>query len=152
MKKEKFSSIFLDLWICIIFINSLLPGDLSSTQSGFIVDVVQSFFNLFGFEADLTFLTSFIRILAHFVEFAILGLLIKFDLNRKDYPFYAMIIVGFVIAMADETIQFFVPGRAFQLEDLFIDVLGVLTGILFASLIIKMKTKKTKLLEEDHES
>lgn len=152
MKKRYVSDILLDIWITIIFINSLFPGDLSSAQSGFVVHLVQNFFHLFGFEPDQLFLSSFIRTLAHFVEFAILGLLIKVNLNKKPYPFYVMMIFGFVIALTDEIIQIFVPGRAFQLFDIMIDVLGVLTGVIIGSFIMGLMAKKTKLLEDDIKS
>ena len=63
-----------------------------------------------------------------------------------------MMIFGFVIALTDEIIQIFVPGRAFQLFDILIDVLGVLTGVIIGSIIMGLMAKKTKLLEDDIKS
>ena len=89
---------------------------------------------------------------AHFVEFAILGLFIKIDQHHKPYPIYLTAIIGIGIAIIDEIIQIFVPGRAFEVKDILIDSFGVVTGILFVTVILLIKSKKRKLLEDAKKS
>lgn len=140
------------IWILVIFTNSLFPADVSSAQSGFVVNLFKVFFSLFNYEPDTVVLTSFIRMFAHFVEFAILGLFIKVDQHHKPYPIYLTVIIGIGIAIIDEIIQIFVPGRAFEVKDILIDSFGVVTGILFVTVILLIKSKKRKLLEDAKKS
>ena len=152
MKRDFIRKILLLIWILVIFMNSLFPADVSSAQSGFVVNLFKAFFSLFKYEPDTDVLTSFIRMFAHFVEFAILGLFIKIDQHHKPYPIYLTAIIGIGIAIIDEIIQIFVPGRAFEVKDILIDSFGVVTGILFVTVILLIKSKKRKLLEDAKKS
>lgn len=149
MKKINTLRIILIVWISIIFINSLLPGEVSGEQSGFVTDLALRVFGIFGYEPDPITLQSIIRMTAHAVEFMILGALIFLDRKRADYPFYQMFLIGVGVALTDEIIQIFVPGRAFELIDLFIDSSGLSLGILLMLYIYRIPKRKQRHLLED---
>ncbi len=148
MKRHYITKTLIVLWVGVIFMNSLLPGEVSSRQSGFVVNVLNRFFGLFNYEPDVDELSSIIRMVAHFIEFAVLGFFIRIEMHQKPYQSYLMLIFGFSIALIDELIQLGVPGRAFQLTDLLIDWSGVVLGIIITSFYFKIISKKNNLLEE----
>jgi hypothetical protein len=78
-----------------------------------------------GLGTGLGFWDLVLRKLAHAVEFAVLGLL----LARALPELYALL-AGIGYAALDELHQHFVPGRVGALQDVAIDAVGVLVGIL----------------------
>ena len=86
----------------------------------------------------------------HFVEYAILAFLLMRALTMTFPPTTNIslltIVLAMVFALSDEIHQIFVPGRAFQVVDLVIDLLGVLFGVfLYTRLKINHEdTKNTK--------
>ena len=74
----------------------------------------------------------FVRKLAHFTEFSVLGVLavLLFTILRQRIPrtFLYAGMLGLSVAFCDETIQLFVPGRAGLLTDVWIDTAGVIVG------------------------
>lgn len=105
--------------------NSLLPASASSAFS----DWVHSL--LLGEKpaSDEAASSGVLRKLAHFTEFAALGMCLAwlFGMLQKGYklPFFC----GAAAACIDEALQHFAPGRAPGIVDVFIDSCGVLTGI-----------------------
>jgi VanZ family protein len=153
MKMIKTIRILLVIWTAIIFMNSLMTADISSEQSGFVTNLALSIFGFFGFQPDAITLQSIIRMTAHAVEFMILGVVIHLDRKTIDYPFYRMFIIGLCIALTDEIIQIFVPGRAFELLDLLIDTLGLTLGIYLVLYVFRIqKRKRRQSLDGNHES
>lgn len=75
-----------------------------------------------------------IRKLAHFSEFACLGLLfgwLSVLRQEKGFHLFAMpLLFGSMSALVDETIQVLVPGRGPSVVDVWIDTAGVAAGIL----------------------
>jgi len=59
-------------------------------------------------------------------------------LKRSFYAFLFCILIAFI----DEIIQFFSPGRAFELYDMALDGLGSIIGILLIFLIYKKESRK----------
>lgn len=84
-----------------------------------------------------------IRKLAHFTEFAVLGVIsylnIK-DLFKNRHVIFSLIFCA-LYAASDEIHQLFVPGRYCAVLDMGIDTCGALLGILLMHLISK-KWKK----------
>jgi VanZ family protein len=148
MKSQR-KKIFLILSIImtlIIWINSFLPADISGAQSGFVVGMVQSILELFNIEISVDTLSLWIRKLAHFTEFMILGILWFFTIHEhrntlKKSIIYVMII-GVSTAILDETIQLFSIGRAFQILDIGIDTLGVMFGLFLCFMLTVLIHKK----------
>ena len=102
---------------------SLCNGNISSNQSGVIVDCV---LEITGDAFNKEVLHIFIRKLAHFTIFSILGLLwsltfLKFKLNK--YYLYGIIVV-ILVASIDETIQTFIDGRVGSIYDSLLDIIG----------------------------
>jgi VanZ family protein len=78
-------------------------------------------------------LTEWIGQLMHFLEYAVLSLLLfralyKTSAASTKIP-ALVILISMLFALSDEIHQLFVPGRAFQGVDLLIDLLGVLCGV-----------------------
>lgn len=141
IQKKKIFFILSIIMTLIIWINSFLPADISGAQSGWVVGMVQSILDLFNIEVGVDILSLWVRKLAHFTEFMILGILWFFTIheyqnNMKKSVIY-VIIISVTTAILDETIQLFSEGRAFSILDIGIDTLGVLFGLLLC-LIFKV--------------
>lgn len=100
--------------------------------------------------ASSSSLAEWIGQIMHFVEYAILAFLLMRALTMTFPPTTNIslltIVLAMVFALSDEIHQIFVPGRAFQVVDLVIDLLGVLFGVfLYTRLKINHEdTKNTK--------
>ncbi|MCR5682928.1 MAG: VanZ family protein [Clostridiales bacterium] len=125
-------------WMAVIFCFSMENADESSSTSGAVIRWLLERFDK-GFPAlspteqfaEIEAWSFAVRKLAHFLIFAVLGLLTaaacSVDLGRKE-AFLTALALGIVYAAADEIHQAFVPGRACQLRDVLIDASGVLLG------------------------
>jgi len=102
-------------------LNVLFPSGLIS---------IEEFFARYG---------QFIRKLAHFSEFMILGILIKLNYmeDRNADTIWIPFLFAALYAMSDEFHQIFVQGRYCSIKDMLIDSSGALTGILLCHLILK---------------
>lgn len=112
-----------------IWTNSLLPASVSSSQSGFVADIL---YPPFEDIVELNKFSQIIRKLAHFTEFMFLGIvfcLFYLSIGKNKYYFITLI-HGLIVAIIDETIQLFIPGRAGLITDVLIDTSGVIFGIL----------------------
>lgn len=135
------------LIITFIFVHSSIPSEQSATESQSVLGVLQQFFNLFNLDSELS--EYILRKLAHFLEFAALGVMLTFcaySLERfKTYKFFPHITgAGLLIAVIDETIQMFVPGRACQVTDIWLDFSGILTGVIIMLIIFAIYIRNRK--------
>ena len=150
LKKFKYFCIFfLFIWTLFIWRNSLQIGDLSQQQSDWFVDrikyFISSIFNINNSQNDLSSLSFLIRKFAHFSEFFILSflwsiLILKLN-NIYNKKIFFPILLSILIAIIDETIQLYVPGRAGMLQDVFIDTSGAICGLISFLIIRKFFTK-----------
>ena len=128
MKSRKpLCCVLIALNLALIWGNSALPGGTSMELSdGFLALLSQ------GLPALAVIGSILIRKLAHFSEFACLGLLLGWLLSPEGgfRGFAAPALLGTLAACVDETIQCFVPGRGPGLRDVCIDSSGVLTGMI----------------------
>ena len=153
-----------------IFSNSLKVATESAEQSGGVVQMVQDFFRWLApgsFVAtaegeDLKRLEEVVRTLAHFAEFALLGATCFWTYRAytaKKIWMIAPFVGSVLVAIVDEILQYFTPGRAFEWTDVLIDTAGCVAGCLFALATIvigaviykKMKAKKEKKTEAENE-
>lgn len=105
------------LWLMLIFSQSAMPAPASQAESGGLLYLLVQFF---------PFLTEhLLRKLAHFAEFAILGVFLGKSLRG---PVTRMLLVGLLCALCDETIQLFVVGRSSQVSDVWVDFSGILAA------------------------
>ena len=141
--------------LCFIWGNSLLPGQISGAVSDFVKDILKALLELFlGPRPESpSGGGGLLRKLAHFTEFACLGLCLSwlFRMFRpKTYEHLLFpLLCGIAAAAIDETIQIFVPLRGPAIKDVGIDTAGVVLGIVIITLIQLLKNKKTKKLEEN---
>ncbi len=130
-KRNALCCVLIALNLALIWGNSTLPGGVSMELSdGFLALLSQ------GLPALAVIGSILIRKLAHFSEFACLGLLLGWLLSPEGgfRGFAAPALLGTLAACVDETIQRFVPGRESSLIDVWIDIGGVCTGILLLHL------------------
>ena len=122
--------------------NSFLAGPESSQLSGGVMEWLKECLG-----GELPGGEFFIRKLAHFSEFACLGLLLTwlFQLLSQSgiHGFTMPLLCGVLAALTDETIQVLTPERGPSVIDVWIDTAGVTTGILVLLLILGLRKKKT---------
>ena len=113
--------------------NSLRTGAESSAMSGRILTWINQLLHLDEAGADKLHLV--IRKMAHFTEFACLGMLLAWLFGmtgeKKGHLFCMPLLCGLLAACVDETIQVFTLDRGPSLIDVWIDAAGVVTGIIF---------------------
>ena len=133
------------LWCVVIFMFSANNADESNKQSNavFVNPVYDSLDTTAQAEYKDT-ATFIIRKLAHFSEYALLGILAFINLamvKKLGYRGLFAAVFSCIYASSDEIHQLFVPGRAGQVGDVLIDTSGAVAGILLAILIRKIWLK-----------
>ena len=135
MKSKTYYAISLALTaavMVIIFYLSAQDAKESTNTSGWVLNFVQIFFPKATQE--------FVRTAAHFSEYALLSFLTanvffaRFGKMKQPLP----IVCAWGYAWTDEIHQIFVPGRAFQLFDLGVDLGGILLGALVYLALFKI--------------
>lgn len=115
------------IMVAIIWGNSFMPGDESMRMSG----IITTFLNTIGDALSITFnwdVERVVRKLGHFFEFAFLGWLLcrtydEFHIGHRTSTGYIFFLCLFV-AVVDEYIQFFSPGRTSLVKDILLDFSG----------------------------
>ncbi|MBO4501512.1 MAG: VanZ family protein, partial [Clostridia bacterium] len=137
----------LALGVCVyIFINSSESAVKSSAKSMDITEklspvLIENYENLTPPQKvqQKSLLESKLRMSAHGMEFAALGMcyaafaltfLGVFGRKKAVLPPLFAFLFCVLYALSDEAHQLFVPGRAFELKDLFLDSVGAFVGIL----------------------
>lgn len=151
--KKRILAFIMLLTVGFIFSNSLQTGE-ESTKISEIAAKIVSGFVLFFFGKDPLdslvnyFYTDFlqhIRIIAHFIEFFILGFITVLFVLTQDFLkskyVKSAVSFGLLIAIMDETIQLFITGRAFQLIDIFIDMMGFLSAVFLVYIFKSIKKR-----------
>ena len=108
--------------------NSLLPASVSGAISSWVKGLLEIFVGGDGTPSEGD---GLLRKLAHFMEFASLGLLLgwRWSFSRKNMWILPTFVSGVSAACVDELLQHFSPGRAPRILDVGIDTLGVVLGI-----------------------
>lgn len=125
--------------LCFIWGNSLL----SRSESAAISQGLTAWLRSIGIPVT----DHFVRKLAHFFEFGILGceltllFWLRYGLRLRELCLSAL--AAFLAASIDETIQIF-SSRGAQIKDVLLDFTGALTGILFTALLIWTVFEKRK--------
>ena len=159
--KNKIAAVFLILvvlTVAFIFVQSAIPPETSGAQSdkvgGVIVDAAEGVINTDTekgaqvFESISSFVVQYIRKIAHFTEFGVLGVFVCMYLfvNRNErkvrfkMPFNVTfclfsICFSIVVAFVDETIQEF-SNRVPAVPDMWIDIAGFATLYAIAYVIL----------------
>lgn len=122
-----------------IWSQSLLPGQVSGQESGFVVRLLAG---LFGMESLPDWVHTLVRKLGHITEFAVLGGLWSGYGRRR--PLRWSWLYGLAVAAADECLQFIQPDRGPAVTDVCIDYAGYLCGWLLVLFLANMAAKKKK--------
>ena len=135
MKKRKnlWAPILFGLWTVYIFARSLQPADLSNEESGRILSILEQ---LLPFALS----NHFVRKVAHFVEYGVSGFFGWFVFESRrgwERPAFSMTLC-LLTALCDETIQLFVEGRGGMIADVWLDMAGVLGGVLGGLIVQKL--------------
>jgi VanZ family protein len=151
LRNKKFTIIVIAI-MAFIFFQSALPADLSSEESGRVVDLIVRLFQGVA-PIDRETLVFIVRKGAHFAEYMILGGFLVpavkewMAVDTTPVPVVRERITawlaGTLYAMTDEIHQSFVPGRSCELRDMGIDSCGVLAGVLVVSLVIWFKEHRS---------
>ena len=144
-KKKVLSWVLLISWLLIIFLFSNQTGPESSNVSNEVLKIIEDITHI-PLTSDLA--SFVIRKLAHFTEYAILGILCANLLKNYQKLTYKNLIWIFLCcalyAASDEFHQMFVGGRAPRLLDVAIDSCGSAVGILSYFQIFLYKKNKHK--------
>lgn len=139
------------LWCVVIWQFSLSSGSESAAESGEVMELCNGFFARLGSKIKLSSHT--VRKLAHFAEFAVLGVLATATLWQFGFSHYLLLspAVCAFAATTDECIQLFVPGRGPAVLDVLLDISGGIFGALCAWLLLRFilyiinKKKKSEI-------
>lgn len=134
--KRKTLIVLLILTICFIWSNSVLNREYSSEESNWVLAIFDVIFGKGVFSGQL------VRKMAHFTEFAALGMEL-FGLFRK-YPL--SVTHALFVALSDETIQYF-SGRFPSVADVWLDWSGAAFGALIIFLIHRYRHNKKNASE-----
>lgn len=129
--------------LAFIWGNSMLPGEVSGAFSDWVKSLLLPILPD-GLASEGG--GGLLRKVAHFTEFAMLGVCLGWLTSMLKKKAWTGIIWGGLAACVDETIQIFVPGRGPGIKDVGIDVLGVCTGIFllyFGHTLLKRMKKHT---------
>lgn len=122
-----------------IWVNSIMPGNVSSELSGYAEKILKMFFGD-GFVLS----EAVIRKLAHCFEFAVFGMVLSlFFYENLSARLPLVGFFGLGAAVCDETIQLFSNGRSAQIKDVWIDFSGFAAGTLFIFILYALD-KDTK--------
>lgn len=114
-------------WTLMIFTRSMQPAVVSNQESGAVLEFTQRVLHV-----EMTM--NQVRKDAHFAEFAVLGVLAQLLFGCFFRVWWERILLavfsGFLVALCDETIQLFALGRSGQVQDIWLDLFGVVCSVL----------------------
>ena len=131
-----------------IWIHSMMPGDLSGEESGFVFRILSPVLKVLLPDAWVT--EHLVRKVAHFTEHGALGVeLTLYVVLYKELQIRRVVNIicsGLIVAFIDETIQIF-SGRGAAIADVWIDLAGFTTGLLLVLLIstCRMNRKRKRM-------
>lgn len=134
-------------FIAFIFHNSMFPGPQSSSQSQWVMKLINNF--LKSQHAQFSFSELFIRKAGHFSEYFIFGVLLTttirtYGLQKRESVFLEMFCL-LLVPVFDELIQVFTPERGSSVIDVLLDFTGGLTAMMLIYFIQGIRNSKQKL-------
>lgn len=146
MKSVVFTIKLLLVILLLVFIwgNSFLPGELSERESEKVLEILEPVvvpvtraLNGMGYDLDEHMV---VRKLAHFTEYAVLGVLMYLLFVKPDGRSRYLLPAGLCLVAAgiDEGIQILAVDRGPALRDVALDFCGSAVGILAASFVIML--------------
>lgn len=143
------------IWIGIIFYFSNQTGTKSSLVSRDITRYILKLFHPNYMQlskkeqsALLKSVGLIIRKLAHFAEYGLLSFFLYFVISictkREKLINALVILIGVLFAFLDELHQYFITGRAFMLQDILIDFIGIFSMLLLIFSLRRLIDKKKR--------
>jgi len=124
-------------WIGVILWHSSQVAEASDAESLGLLYYVQKIFPWMT--------NNLLRKCGHFAEFSVLGFLLTGVFHSlRNFILLKPISCGLFVALCDETLQRFVPGRSGNVKDLWIDLGGVVFGTLLLWLFFRLRDRKKK--------
>lgn len=134
------------VWVLFIFSFSLENAQNSSLASSRLAQILYDIVNSINTTSPYTLkdFSVLVRKSAHFISFSILMILVlRLTFNKLNNWKIGSWVFCLAVAITDETIQLFVPGRSSQLSDIVLDMSGAtLIFILFILFIERKKYAK----------
>ena len=130
----------------LIYYMSSLNSNISSSQSGLIVNFISKIINI----NNINLVTYIVRKSAHVFEYVVLYIL--FCINVKELKIKKYTIISIVLtilySLTDEIHQLFVSGRSGQPQDILIDFIGVVLGYIIYIVYLKyIENEKIHILK-----
>ncbi len=148
------------LWMAFIFAFSAAPAEVSTNDSSRVTEKVvrvyeKDYDNLSEHKQKIVFETveSKVRKFAHFVLYSVLGVLVCIACYLCPENDKLKYVIGFLVCVlygaSDEIHQYFTPGRAALVKDVFIDSGGAAAGMVVALLVIWAVMRKNKTITKE---
>ncbi len=134
--------------IAIFLFSNQKATDSTQLSDGLLFDIIK-FFSINASNETIAFLSVFIRKVAHFCVYAVLGVstymlvVTNFGKNGKKAIFTALIVCA-LYAVTDEVHQLFIEGRSGSGKDVLLDSAGALFGISFIHTAKKLFLRRNK--------
>lgn len=143
------------LWMSVIFLFSHQDSDTSGSLSSSLATIVLNFLKQPADGELAGRMDALLRTLAHGFIFFILGWLVsrafaRIEINDIRNAILSLI-VSLLYAVSDELHQAFIPGRASQLSDFFVDGAGILLAVLLYQVITTIRFLRAELQVERDE-
>lgn len=150
------------IWMMVVFCFSNQPGenssDISKGVTAKIVNILTTNTNLID-EDKIEIISKvdpIIRKMAHYTIYMVGGILIANYINASyklssNKKVLLSILIGMCYAGTDEFHQTFIYGREGRIVDVYIDTLGVITGVSIFLLVNKIKNNLIKIKGEKNE-
>ncbi len=135
--KKRLCFCFWIIWMVLIFLFSNESGIDSSRTSGFFVQIIEKYF-LF---IPIPILTFLLRKCAHMFLYFILSILTFYVMKNKPKHAWVTILFCLFYACTDEIHQIFVMGRSGCIQDVWIDMIGVMIGMFLIYFIKRIRKK-----------
>lgn len=144
------------VWMIVVFLFSCEQSNETKDTSGRftkqIVNIVSKVVNIpENAKEDLVIkLNPYIRKFAHYSLYTIGGIFIIISLKQyKNLSEKKKIIIslalGILYAISDEIHQYYVPGRSAKIQDVYIDTLGIATGVILILTIVKLYNHRKEI-------
>ena len=145
--KKKSCWILVGLMVIFIFSNSAASASTSNGMSLTVSEWVRQVLNTVGLHPETDFLNFVIRNLAHFSEYALLGVLIGLAYRLQPWSWMkgkVALLPFFIIPVLDENLQRFSSGRSCELRDMLIDSAGMAVGMMLVIAVLMMLSNRKK--------
>ena len=145
--KNKSCWILVGLMVIFIFSNSAASASTSNGMSLTVSEWVRPVLNTVGLHPETDFLNFVIRKLAHFSEYALLGVLIGLAYRLQPWSWMkgkVALLPFFIIPVLDENLQRFSSGRSCELRDMLIDSAGMAVGMMLVIAVLMMLSNRKK--------